>query len=146
MDRRNFLKSLGGVAIAAVATPATAFEEFAPKFDWYSFEKRRLILKIIDAMTDAGRKSLFEFNDEITRNQYTQDMHFFLRDLRVQLPNLLADYRVICDETNNSPSVIDDCDFVADVYLKFQRDIDPIILNFSAQRYRQFMTTEDYDD
>jgi hypothetical protein len=44
------------------------------------------------------------------------------------------DFKVICDETNNTPEVIDSNRFVADIYIKPARSINFIQLNFIATR------------
>ena len=54
----------------------------------------------------------------------------FLRD--VQGRRGITDFKVVCDETNNVPSVIDRNEFVADIYIKPARAINFITLNFIA--------------
>jgi len=46
----------------------------------------------------------------------------------------LIDFRVVCDESNNTPEVIDTNRFVADIYIKPARSINFITLNFIAVR------------
>ena len=43
-------------------------------------------------------------------------------------------YVVICDETNNTPAIIDANEFVADIYIKPARSINFIGLTFIATR------------
>jgi len=56
----------------------------------------------------------------------------FLRD--VQSKRGIQDYVVICDETNNTASVIDSNEFIADIFIKPARSINFIGLTFIATR------------
>jgi hypothetical protein len=75
---------------------------------------------------------LFEFNDEFTRAQFLNLIEPFLRD--VQGRRGITDFRVVCDETNNTPEVIDTNRFVGDIYIKPAKSINFIQLNFVAVR------------
>jgi hypothetical protein len=46
----------------------------------------------------------------------------------------ISDYRVVCDGTNNTPTVVDANQFVGDIYIKPARSINFIQLNFVAVR------------
>ncbi len=46
----------------------------------------------------------------------------------------LYDYHVVCDDTNNTPEIIDRGEFVASIFLKPARSINFITLNFVAVR------------
>jgi len=93
---------------------------------------RRLFLYLEKAIAAAARDQLFEFNDEITRTNFVNIIEPFLRD--VQAKRGIFDYVVICDETNNTAAVIDNNEFVADVYVKPNRSINFIGLTFVATR------------
>lgn len=93
---------------------------------------RRLFIVLEKAIARAARFSLFEFNDEFTRAQFVALVEPFLRD--VQGRRGIFDYRVVCDETNNTPEVIDGNEFVGDIYIKPARSINFIQLNFVAVR------------
>jgi hypothetical protein len=93
---------------------------------------RRLFIVLEKAIARASRYSLFEFNDEFTRAQFVALVEPFLRD--VQGRRGIYDYRVVCDETNNTPEVIDSNEFVGDIYIKPARSINFIQLNFVAVR------------
>jgi hypothetical protein len=93
---------------------------------------RRLFIVLEKAISQASRQSLFEFNDEFTRAQFVALVEPFLRD--IQGRRGIYDFRVVCDETNNSPSVIDRNEFVGDIYVKPARSINFIQLNFVAVR------------
>ena len=93
---------------------------------------RRLFIYLEDAISAAARDQLFEFNDEITRTNFVNIVEPFLRD--VQAKRGIFDYVVICDETNNTASVIDNNEFVADIFIKPARSINFIGLTFVATR------------
>ena len=93
---------------------------------------RRLFIVLEKAIATAAKYQLFEFNDSFTRAQFTNLVTPFLRD--VQGRRGLTDFRVNCDDTNNTGEVIDRNEFVADIYIKPNRSINYITLNFIAAR------------
>lgn len=93
---------------------------------------RRLFIVLEKAIARAARSSLFEFNDEFTRAQFVSLVEPFLRD--VQGRRGIYDFRVVCDESNNTPQVIDANQFVGDIYIKPARSVNFIQLNFVAVR------------
>jgi len=93
---------------------------------------RRLFIYLEDAISAAAKDQLFEFNDEITRTNFVNIVEPFLRD--VQAKRGIFDYVVVCDETNNTAAVIDNNEFIADIYIKPARSINFIGLTFVATR------------
>ena len=93
---------------------------------------RRLFIYLEQAIAAAAKDQLFEFNDEITRTNFVNIVEPFLRD--VQSKRGIFDYVVICDETNNTAAVIDNNEFVADIFIKPNRSINFIGLTFVATR------------
>jgi phage tail sheath protein FI len=93
---------------------------------------RRLFIVLEKAIAKASRYSLFEFNDQFTRAQFVSMVEPFLRD--VQGRRGVTDFRVVCDETNNTGEVIDRNEFIGDIYIKPARSINFIQLNFVAVR------------
>jgi len=93
---------------------------------------RRLFIYLEQAISQAAKDQLFEFNDEITRTNFVNIIEPFLRD--VQAKRGIFDYVVVCDETNNTAAVIDNNEFVADIYIKPARSINFIGLTFVATR------------
>ena len=93
---------------------------------------RRLFIVLEKSIAKAARSSLFEFNDEFTRAAFVNIVEPYLRE--VQGRRGIFDYRVICDTTNNTPEVIDQNQFVGDIYIKPARSINFIQLNFTAVR------------
>ena len=93
---------------------------------------RRLFIVLEKAIGVAAKSTLFEFNDDFTRAQFKNLVEPFLRD--VQGRRGIYDFRVVCDETNNTSNVIDSNQFVGDIYIKPARSINFIQLNFVAVR------------
>jgi len=93
---------------------------------------RRLFIVLEKAIALAAKYQLFEFNDAFTRAQFRNLVEPFLRDIKGRRG--IYDFRVICDETNNTGEVIDRNEFVADIYIKPARSINFISLNFIATR------------
>ena len=93
---------------------------------------RRLFITLEKAISRAARFSLFEFNDQFTRAQFVALVEPFLRD--VQGRRGITDFRVVCDDTNNTAEIIDRNEFVGDIYIKPARSINFIQLNFVAVR------------
>jgi len=93
---------------------------------------RRLFIVLEKAISNASRALLFEFNDEFTRAQFRNLIEPYLRDVLGRRG--IYDFKVVCDETNNTPQVIDSNRFVGDIYIKPARSINYIQLNFVAVR------------
>lgn len=91
---------------------------------------RRLFIVLEKAIATAAKYQMFEFNDTFTRGRFVGMVEPFLRD--VQGRRGVTDFRVVCDTTNNTPEVIDNNGFVADIYIKPARSINFIQLNFVA--------------
>jgi hypothetical protein len=93
---------------------------------------RRLFIVLEKAIATASNSALFEFNDEFTRAQFKNLVEPYLRE--VQGRRGITDFRVVCDDTNNTAEVIDSNRFVGDIYIKPSRSINFIQLNFVAVR------------
>jgi len=93
---------------------------------------RRLFITVEKAIATAAKFQLFEFNDAFTRAQFKSLVEPFLRD--VQGRRGIYDFRVVCDETNNTAAVIDSNEFRADIYIKPAKSINFITLTFVATR------------
>jgi phage tail sheath protein FI len=93
---------------------------------------RRLFIVLEKAIATAAKFQLFEFNDSFTRAQFKNLVEPFLRD--VQGRRGIIDFRVTCDDTNNTGEVIDRNEFIADIFIKPARSINFITLNFVAAR------------
>lgn len=93
---------------------------------------RRLFITLEKAIARASRYSLFEQNDAFTRAQFISLVEPYLRD--VQGRRGILDFRVVCDDTNNTSEVIDRNEFIGDIYIKPTRSINFIQLNFVATK------------
>ena len=103
---------------------------YASAFD--RINVRRLFLTIEDSIERAARAQLFEFNDVITRSNFVNVVEPFLRDVKAKRG--ITDFIVICDETNNTPDIIDSNQFRADIFVKPAKSINFIGLTFVATR------------
>ena len=103
---------------------------FASAFD--RINVRRLFLTIEQALQRAAEAQLFELNDELTRANFRNIVEPFLRD--VQAKRGLFGFLVVCDTTNNTPDVIDNNEFRADIFLKPAKSINYVTLTFVATR------------
>ena len=93
---------------------------------------RRLFIYLENAISAVAKDQLFEFNNEITRTNFVNATEPFLRD--IQAKKGIFDFIVICDNTNNTPAIIDSNEFVADIYIKPAISINFIVLTFIATR------------
>lgn len=91
---------------------------------------RRLFNMIKKDIGDNAKYKLFENNDDFTRSSFRMDTGSYMTNIRAL--GGCYDYRVVCDETNNTSDVIDRNEFVATVYVKPPRSINYITLNFVA--------------
>ena len=93
---------------------------------------RRLFIVLEKAIAAAAKFSLFELNDNFTRAQFKNLIEPFLLD--VQARRGITNFKVVCDDTNNTSEVIDRNEFVADIFVQPTRSINFITLNFVATR------------
>jgi hypothetical protein len=103
---------------------------YASAFD--RINVRRLFLTVEQALEGASQSQLFELNDQVTRANFINIVEPYLRD--VQAKRGIFDFLVICDETNNTPDVIDNNEFRADIFLKPTKSINYVTLTFVATR------------
>ena len=103
---------------------------YASAFD--RINVRRLFLTVEQALERAAEAQLFELNDELTRANFKNIVEPYLRD--VQAKRGLYGFLVVCDSTNNTPDVIDNNEFRADIFLKPTKSINYVTLTFVATR------------
>ena len=103
---------------------------YASAFD--RINVRRLFLTVEQALEKAAQAQLFELNDELTRANFRNIVEPYLRD--IQAKRGLYGFLVVCDTTNNTPDVIDNNEFRADIFLKPAKSINYITLTFVATR------------
>jgi hypothetical protein len=93
---------------------------------------RRLFLNLERRVRSVARGVLFELNDTTTRNSFFSTVNAYMAE--VQAKRGVTDFLVVCDETNNTPDVIDRNEFVADIYVKPARSINYITITFIATK------------
>ena len=93
---------------------------------------RRLFLVLEKAIGEFAKNVVFELNDEFTRAEFVNNVEPLLREVKGRRG--ITDFRVVCDETNNTAAVIDRNEFVASIFIKPARSINYITLNFVAVR------------
>ena len=103
---------------------------YASAFD--RINVRRLFLTVEQALERAAEAQLFELNDELTRANFRNIVEPFLRD--VQAKRGLFGFLVVCDSSINTPDVIDNNEFRADIFLKPAKSINYVTLTFVATR------------
>lgn len=121
-----------------IASPGAGFILFGDKtalsyasaFD--RINVRRLFLTIEKAIERAARAQLFEFNDLITRTNFVNIVEPYLRDVKSKRG--ITEFVIVCDESNNTPDVIDSNQLRADIFIKPARSINYINLTFVATR------------
>ena len=93
---------------------------------------RRLFLNIEKRVGNLGKAVLFELNDEVTRSGFLSNINGYLNDIVAQQG--ITDFLVVCDESNNTPDVIDRNEFVAELFIKPARSINYVTVTFTATR------------
>ena len=91
---------------------------------------RRLFNIIEKQIKEAAKFSLFEFNDEFTRSQFRSIITPYLRDIKSRRG--ISDFLVVCDDSNNTAQIIDSNQFIGDIFIKPNRSVNFIQLNFVA--------------
>ena len=103
---------------------------YASAFD--RINVRRLFLTVEQALEEAANDQLFEINDEETRENFVNIVIPYLRDVQAQRG--IEEFAVVCDETNNTPDVVDNNEFRADIFISPARSINYVTLTFVATR------------
>jgi len=93
---------------------------------------RRLFIVLERAIARAAENVLFEFNDEFTRAEFVNVIEPVLRDIKGRRG--ITDFRIVADETVNTPAVVDRNEFIANIFIKPARSINYVTLNFVAVR------------
>jgi len=93
---------------------------------------RRLFIAVEKAIANAAQSFLFELNDEFTQAQFKGIVEPFLRD--IQGRRGIVDFRVVSDATVNTPAIVEQSKFRANIFIKPARSINVIELTFVATR------------
>jgi hypothetical protein len=130
---RDILYPLGVNPVVTFAGQGTILDGDKTLSNPSAFDRinvRRLFIYIEKAIGQIA--PLFEFNDSFTQAQFVSTVTPFLKD--IQGRRGITDFKVICDSTNNPPSIVDANQFVGDIYIKPARSINFVQLNFVAVR------------
>jgi hypothetical protein len=93
---------------------------------------RRLFITLQETIRVASENTLFEFNDASTRANFVNLITPYLRS--VQARRGITDFRIVCDESNNGEDIVNAGEFICDIYIRPNRSINFIQLNFVAVR------------
>ena len=93
---------------------------------------RRLFLNIEARVETLAKGVLFELNDTTTRALFSSAVNSYLNE--VQARRGVTDFLVVCDESNNTPDVIDRNEFVAELFIKPTRSINYVTITFTATK------------
>ncbi len=89
---------------------------------------RRLLIRLKKFIASSSRYLLFEQNTAGTRNRFLNIVNPFLDS--VQANSGLSAFRVVMDESNNTPDVIDRNRLVGQIYIQPTRTAEFIVLDF----------------
>jgi hypothetical protein len=92
---------------------------------------RRLLIALKDFVGSVSRTLVFEQNTTVTRNRFLSQVNPYLESV-VQRQGLYA-YKVVMDDSNNTPDVIDRNQLVGQIYIQPTKTAEFIILNFNLQ-------------
>lgn len=102
---------------------------------------RMLLIYIKKNLTRALRQFIFEPNDRILWAQVRSVVNPFLADIAARRG--LYAYKVVCDETNNTPERIDRNELWVSVFLKPVRAVEFVVLNLVILRTDQSFASEE---
>jgi hypothetical protein len=92
---------------------------------------RRLLIELKGFIGAQSRRLVFEQNTTRTRNQFLSIVNPYLESVQ-QRQGLYA-FKVVMDDSNNTPDVIDRNELVGQIYLQPTRTAEYIILDFNVQ-------------
>jgi hypothetical protein len=99
---------------------------------------RRLFNVLEKSFATSANFVLFEQNDAFTRQNFVSQVEPVLRD--VQNRRGLENYRIVCDESNNTAATVAAGEFIADIYLQPTKSVQFVKLNFVANNSGSFFT------
>jgi|TARA_B100001094_G_scaffold331288_1_gene399094 hypothetical protein len=92
---------------------------------------RRLLIRVKKFVASSSRYLLFENNTVATRNRFLNIVNPYLES--IQSNQGLTAFRVVMDDTNNTPDVIDRNQLVGQIFLQPARSVEFIVLDFVVQ-------------
>jgi len=90
---------------------------------------RRLLIALKDFIGGVARTLVFEQNTTVTRNRFLSQVNPYLESV-VQRQGLYA-YKVVMDDTNNTPDVVDRNQLVGQIFIQPTKTAEFIILNYN---------------
>jgi hypothetical protein len=90
---------------------------------------RRLLIELKNYISQIADSLVFEQNNLITRNNFLSQVNPYLSSIQQQQG--LTDFRVIMNESNNTPNVIDNNQLVGQIYLQPTKTVEFIVLDFN---------------
>lgn len=92
---------------------------------------RRLLIELKGYISQIGQNLVFEQNTAATRNNFLAQVNPYLES--VQARQGLYAFKVIMDESNNTPDVIDRNQLIGQIYIQPTRTAEFIYLDFNLQ-------------
>ncbi len=92
---------------------------------------RRLLIEVKKFIASSTKYLVFEQNTSATRNRFLSIVNPYLEQVRAQQG--LSAFRVVMDETNNTPDVIDRNLMYGQIFLQPTRTAEFIVLDFNIQ-------------
>ena len=92
---------------------------------------RRLLIALKKFVGDISRELVFEQNTLSTRNAFLAQVNPYL-DSVVQRQGLYA-YRVVMDDSNNTPDVIDRNQLIGQIFIQPAKTVEYIVLDFTVE-------------
>lgn len=90
---------------------------------------RRMLLYVEKVIAGASKYLVFEQNDEATWDRFKALVQPVLDTVKIKRG--LVDFRVIMDETTNTPEMIDRNQMVGQIYIKPTKTAEAILINFN---------------
>jgi hypothetical protein len=123
-NKINFIKQIDG------AMKLWGDKTFANSTSTFSrVNVANLFLYLKKKIEPVGRRFLFEQNDAQSRELFRNAVEPFLQTLKGQ--RAITDFKVICDETNNTPDIVDSNQFVVEILIKPTKTINYIRLTMN---------------
>ena len=92
---------------------------------------RRLLIRLRKFIASTSRFLVFEQNTQATRNRFLNIVNPFLES--VQSNSGLSAFRIVMDDTNNTPDVVDRNQLVGQIFIQPTRTAEFIVLDFVVQ-------------
>jgi hypothetical protein len=125
-NKINFASTVPGQGTFLFSDKTLVSDDTSP---YKNVNVARLLIYLIKTINPIANKLLFEINNSSTRTSFINTITPILSS--VEGTGGLQSYRIICDETNNTPVIIDDNKFVVDIVLKPTKTVETIVLRFT---------------